>query len=119
MTKNRVEPAITLAEANRLIDGTNGRFFSVTFLKTNGKLREMTCRLGVKKDLRGGTLKYDPRERGLRVVHEAESIQTDGGQRMTVKSGYKMIPTGPRLLSLRVGGKAYGILPPVEEPVTI
>ena len=37
-----------------VIRKTNGKFFKVLFVKKDGSLREMTCRLGVKKDLRGG-----------------------------------------------------------------
>ena len=37
-----------------VIRKTNGKFFKVLFVKKDGSLREMTCRLGVKKGLRGG-----------------------------------------------------------------
>lgn len=33
---------------------TNGRFFSVSFVKKDGSLRKMVARIGVKKYLRGG-----------------------------------------------------------------
>lgn len=35
------------------IKSTQGRFFTVTFRKKDGKLRKMNCRLGVKKHLKG------------------------------------------------------------------
>ena len=37
------------------IKETNGKFFSVTFTKKDGTTREMNCRLGVTKHLKGGT----------------------------------------------------------------
>lgn len=40
---------------------TQGRIFSVYFKKTDGTMREMTCRRGVKAHLRGGDLPYDPK----------------------------------------------------------
>ena len=41
------------SEVRRLIP-KNG-IFTVVFIKANGEQREMTCRLGVKKHLKGGT----------------------------------------------------------------
>ena len=111
-TKDNYAGAISIEKANFLISNTRGRIFSVTFLKSNGDLREMTCRLGVRKGVTGAGLKFDPASRGLRVVHEFKSTAVEGGQRLTAETGFRMIPTGPRLLSLRVAGKAYGVLPP-------
>lgn len=42
-TKSLIESAIK---------STQGRFFTVTFRKKDGKLRKMNCRLGVKKHLK-------------------------------------------------------------------
>ena len=49
---------------------TNGRFFSVSFIKKDGSERKMTARLGVKKDIKGVGMKYDPLERNLIVVFD-------------------------------------------------
>lgn len=49
---------------------TNGRFFSVSFIKKDGTTRKMTARLGVKKDIKGIGMKYDPSERNLIVVFD-------------------------------------------------
>lgn len=38
------------------------KFFSVKFIKKDGTLRSMQCRLGVTKHLKGGTQKHDPKE---------------------------------------------------------
>lgn len=37
-----------------------GKFFKAIFVKKDGTLREMVCRFGVKKHLKGGELSYSP-----------------------------------------------------------
>ena len=49
---------------------TNGKFFSVSFVKKDGTTRKMTARLGVKKDIKGVGLKFNPTERNLIVVFD-------------------------------------------------
>lgn len=49
---------------------TNGRFFSVSFVKKDGTTRKMTARLGVKKNIKGVGLKFDPSEKNLIVVFD-------------------------------------------------
>jgi hypothetical protein len=49
---------------------TNGKFFSVSFIKKDGTTRKMTARLGVKKDIKGVGLKFNPTERNLIVVFD-------------------------------------------------
>jgi hypothetical protein len=49
---------------------TNGKFFSVSFVKKDGTTRRMTARLGVKKDIKGVGLKFNPSERNLIVVFD-------------------------------------------------
>lgn len=49
---------------------TKGKFFSVSFIKKDGSERKMTARLGVKKDIKGVGMKYDPLERNLIVVFD-------------------------------------------------
>ena len=44
---------ITLEWALKLIESTNGKMFSVTFTKKDGTLRDMVCRMGVKKYVNG------------------------------------------------------------------
>jgi len=48
------------------------KIFTVLFIKKDGTLREMNCRLGVKKHLRGGELKYNPTERNLLPVYDIQ-----------------------------------------------
>lgn len=49
---------------------TNGKFFSVSFIKKDGSERKMTARLGVKKNIKGVGLKFNPSERNLIVVFD-------------------------------------------------
>lgn len=46
-------------------EAASGRIFSATFFKKNGELRVANCRKFVKSELKGGTLKYDAKSRGL------------------------------------------------------
>jgi len=68
------------AVAYKAILGTKGKFFSVQFIKKDGSLRKMQCRLGVKKYLKGGTYKagqnhpelvpvYDVPNKGYRSIN--------------------------------------------------
>ena len=63
---------ISKAKAKDLINASKGKFFSVAFTKKNGDLREMNCRKGVKKHLKGGELAFDPNSKGLVVVFDAQ-----------------------------------------------
>ena len=58
---------------------TEGKFFSIIFIKKNGELREMTARTGVTKGVNGKGLKFDPIARGLLPVYDAAN------------DGYRMI----------------------------
>jgi len=65
------------------------QFFRVGFIKrTTGKRREFTCRRGVKKHLRGGSLPYDPKKKQLLPVWIAENERRDDGK----DNGYRTIP---------------------------
>ena len=66
-------------QAKELINSSKGKIFSVTFTKKNGETREMICRKGVKKHLKGGKLMFDPNEKGLAVVFDMK------------KNAYRMI----------------------------
>ena len=76
--------------------GTNGKIFSCIFIKKNGDIRKMVCRLGVKKHLKGGTLKYNPVEYNLLGVYDMEA------------KGYRMINFNT-IIALQVSGKQYVI----------
>jgi len=55
MTQTEIRAKIS--EIRGLAEGT---FFSVQFIKKNGDVRDMVCRLGVKKGVTGEGMKYDP-----------------------------------------------------------
>ena len=55
-----------------LIKNTNGKIFSATFTKKDGSEREMNCRTGVSKHLKGGQLKFDAKAKGLFSVYDLQ-----------------------------------------------
>ena len=71
--------------AKKYIYETNGKFFSAVFTKKNGDKRLMTCRLGVKKGVKGVGLSFKPQDIGLMTVFDIHK----GGHRfinlMTLK----------------------------------
>ena len=77
-----------------IIKSSKGKFFSVIFIKKDGTLRTMNCRLGVKKYLKGGKLRFSPSKKGLVVVFDRE------------KREYRMININTTQ-SLKVNGKEY------------
>jgi hypothetical protein len=77
-----------------LEDETGGRIFSVWFQKKDGTMREMVCRRGVKKYLRGGELPYDPKSRLLLPVFEVSSRE------------YRMVNIAS-LVSFKVSGETF------------
>ena len=55
---------MNMTELRNLLDTTNGKVFSVHFVKKDGSLREMVCRNEVTKGTKGGSL-CAFREKGL------------------------------------------------------
>jgi len=85
----QVEPVnFNLKNLQNLV--SDGAIFSVEFIKrSNGELRKMVCRLGVKKHLRGGAKAYDSKQHNLLTVFDMESagyrsIPVDSIQRLIV-----------------------------------
>ena len=72
--------------------------FTATFIKKDGSVRVMNCRLGVKKHLKGGELKYNPIEKNLLTVFDMQ------------KGEYRMIN-----ISTLVELKAHGEVLTFEE----
>jgi hypothetical protein len=88
---------ITKEHAEKLIKQTNGAIFSVQFVKADGTLRDMTCRLGVRKGLTGKGQAYTPSDYDLLTVFDM------------AKQDYRML----RLATLRrvkVDGKAFAVI---------
>ncbi len=48
--------------------------FSCHFIKKDGSLRKMVCRLGVKKGVKGVGMSYDPTEKGLLCVYDMQKL---------------------------------------------
>ena len=63
---------ISKQEAAQIIKSTKGKYFTVSFTKKDGTNRVMNARLGVKIYLKGGTLPYNPDEKGLIPVFDAK-----------------------------------------------
>lgn len=78
---------------------TGGRIFSAYFQKTDGSMREMTCRRGVTRHLRGGSLPYDPKPRLLLPVFEM-SADREGA------ANYRQVNVGS-LVSFNIGGETF------------
>lgn len=87
---------ITVNEAMTLINETKGKTFSARFVKKDGTLRDMNCRLGVKKHLKGGKMAYDARSRQLIPVFDMQ------------KEAYRMI-NAKTLIEINANGKVYKI----------
>lgn len=67
-----------------LIRSTQGRLFSVQFIKrSTGELRQMTARVGVTRYLSGGPRAYNPADYNLITVFEVTPREP---------GGYKSIP---------------------------
>jgi len=60
-------------EVSQLRELVGNKIFSVEFTKKDGSLRKMVCRLGVKKHLKGGELKYNPEELNYLTVCDLQS----------------------------------------------
>lgn len=105
----------------RALTGTGGEFFRIGFHKrpkplgkralaagevqpTKGEYREMTCRFGVKKELKGGERAYDFEEKNvLGVWIPEQDRRTDGKDQ-----GYRVIPC-ENITVIKAHGKVYHV----------
>ena len=62
---NKFIEIISRDTAKKYIYKTNGKIFSAVFTKKNGEKRQMVCRQGVAKYVKGVGLKFKPEERDL------------------------------------------------------
>jgi hypothetical protein len=103
--------------AESMIRQSNGKLFSVTFIKrTNGARRRMTARLGVKQGVTGAGKPFNERDHDLITVHEfvtdPTSIERD--ERGRIKSGvlvagqFRHVPV-EGIRSLKIGGTEYEV----------
>ena len=93
---------VDLGTAKELIFNTKGKIFTVVFIKKDGTERTMNARLGVKKYLRGGSLRFNAAEMGLIPVYDIQ-----------VK-GYRMVNSNT-IKKLKIGGKEYTIPTAIAE----
>jgi len=68
----QVQKKINSENVNMFKQALGDKFFSVKFVKKDGTLRKMQCRLGVKKHLKGGELKHDPKELNHLTVFDVQ-----------------------------------------------
>lgn len=82
--------------AEELIDSMkNGHIFSVQFVKKDGSLRDMVCRKGVRKGVKGTGAGYgEGAIKPLRTVFDMK------------KAAFRMIPTD-RIVRLKVKGRTF------------
>lgn len=84
---------MTREEALQWMYDQKGKIFSVRFIKrSNGEKRQMLCRIGVRKFLKGGEAAYDFAEKLLLPVYDME------------KQGYRVIPMDS-LTGVKIKGK--------------
>jgi hypothetical protein len=78
-----------LSEVEKFIRETNGKIFSIKFIKRTPPHEErmMVCRTGVKKHLKGGDAAYNPKAYGLIWVYD----MTNAGYRSIPKEGITQI----------------------------
>jgi hypothetical protein len=71
------------------LKASGGQLFTVTFTKrSTGEERTLQGRFGVTRDLKGGTMKYNPRDKGLFVMWITEDTRRNDGK----DNGYRAIP---------------------------
>ncbi len=83
-------------EAKRRIFETKGKIFSVKFTKKDGSVRDMQCRRGVSKGVKGEGLKYDPEKYNLIPVYDMAN------------DGFRMI-NADTIQELKIKGETFKI----------
>lgn len=83
-------------ELKHLKELVGSKIFSVVFIKKDGSEREMVCRLGVTKHLKGGDKKYDTDALNYLTVFDMQS------------EGYRTINVNT-LKKIKVDGVTYEI----------
>lgn len=92
------KPPTSLSAAELTYKISDGLIFGVSFVKrTTGELRTMSCRLGVKKFLRGGKLTYSPAEKELLTVFSMND------------NGYRSIPLNA-IKRLSIAGESFKVV---------
>lgn len=91
---------ITAQQAYDMIENyDDGLIFHVKFVKrSDGKIRDMTCRKGVKKFLKGGSLAFNPKEKKLVTVWDRNAPNPG--------KGYRSIPLDS-ILEVKMNGNVF------------
>ena len=84
-------------EVRDLLLSADHTIFYAEFIKKNGDIRRMKCRLKVKKYLKGGELGYSPSNKGLMSVYDVEN------------AGYRMINLNT-IDTFSVRGESYYVI---------
>ena len=88
---------IRASDVLSIIQKQGGKIFGCTFVKrTTGEVRRMTCRRFVRRHLKGGTMKFDPRQKSLVVVWDF------------ARQGYRSIPVDA-VTEIRAGGEVLRV----------
>lgn len=64
---------ISKVVAVEMINKSKGKIFTAKFIKKNGKVRTMNCRIGVSKGVNGKGMAYNPSLKGLKPVFDMQS----------------------------------------------
>ena len=64
------EKRVKMVGAFKRILATDGKIFSARFVKKDGTIRDMVCRMGVKKGVTGVGMAYNPFDRNLVPVYD-------------------------------------------------
>ena len=93
---NNIIPNPTVAQTLKVFADIrqSGQIFSAKFIKKDNTLREMHCRTGVKRYLKGGSLRFKPSEKGLLPVYDLK------------KKEYRFVNLNT-VISVTYGGKTY------------
>jgi hypothetical protein len=92
--------SLTKSQAEAVIRNSNGKIMNVLFIKrTDGQLREMVCRTGVKKHLKGGKAAYNFSDKNLVSVYDMQA---------EVGKGYRSIPL-ENIRSITINGTHFRV----------
>ena len=85
-------PIIDRDTAIEMIKDSAGKIFGVSFIKrTPGQTRHMSARRGVRKDVNGEGLKYDPESKQLLTVYD---MHKQGHRMLNTETLYRLVLKG-------------------------
>lgn len=92
-------------ELVQTLQAAGGQMFQVTFTKrSTGEERRVVGRFGVTKDLKGGSLKYNPAEKGLVIMWINPECRRNDGK----DNGYRAIPVDA-ISEIRAHGRTFTV----------